>query len=550
MAYEYNPESNRFNLPNPHRVENFILIALVVVLLACGLYAWLEAREGLRSASFAAFRWPFIIGLTLLSYGIWAAVRVMRQLTFYFGRDKPPGLRPDQKLMDTIRQNAVNFPVPKHPTDQLLYRLVPNLVFSPLRVQERARQQFNNSLVLLAIGGCYLIATLGGLAADINGWVNLVFFVLISAFIMSPLIGRRRRMMFGPVHLIVLLALSILGPTALALLGADLPPPPTALNFAALNAFALVVTLAINGLFIAALLFMVMAPARISSANYLSRLSMNAHPRQLVIEFDRMMQELWTEQIPHRVFTRQEPQIEGEAGRFSASVLEESQPVPRSSDSLTFADALQSKEYRFLTIMDLFALLLGSSGAIYLSVNAGDSSASVTGIVIGIQMVLLSLYALTASNFLWRRFEFTSRAYWLQIDGNFQVSNVDYGRTLDDAVKTSKRVITIDDMTMRLWVTDLYSVSFDIDEPRDLIAMAGVQDEAERLGQSLASFAMDQKIFVAPTSMRDAHAISQMASMNATHPTAPQRSLEATKAGAAIQSPVAQSEPPQSDGSA
>jgi hypothetical protein len=339
--------------------------------------------------------------------------------------------------------------------------------------------------------------------------------------------------MFSPVHLIGLLALSILGPTALALLGADLPPPPAILNFAALNAFALLTTLAINALFIAALVRMVMAPARISSANYLSRLSMNAHPRQLVVEFDRMMQELWTEQIPHRVFFREEPQIEGESGRFTAHVLEESQPVPSSSDSLTFASALQTKEYRFLTIMDLFALVLGASGALYLSFSASSETAPLTGIVIGLQMVLLSLYALKASNFLWRRFEFTSRAYWLQIDGNFQLSNVDYGRTLDDAVKTSKRVISIDDMTMRLWVTDLYSVSFDINEPRDLIAMAGVQNEAERLGQALADFAREQKVFVAPTSMRDAHAISQMASMNASHPAA-QRSLEGARAGAAI----------------
>lgn len=533
MAYEYNPDSNRFNLPNPHRVENFILIALAAVLIGCGVYALFEARDGLRAGSFTAFRWPFLIGIALLSYGVWAAVRVMRQLTFYFGRDRPLGFREGQNLMETIRQNAVNFPVPEHPTDQLLYRLVPNLVFSPWRVQLHARHQFNNSLVLLAIGGCYIVAIIGGLAADISGWVNLVFFVLISAFILSPLFRSGRRLMFSPVHLIGLLALSILGPTALALLGADLPPPPAILNFAALNAFALLTTLAINALFIAALLRMVMAPARISSANYLSRLSMNAHPRQLVVEFDRMMQELWTEQIPHRVFFREEPQIEGESGRFTAHVLEESQPVPSSSDSLTFASALQTKEYRFLTIMDLFALVLGASGALYLSFSASSETAPLTGIVIGLQMVLLSLYALKASNFLWRRFEFTSRAYWLQIDGNFQLSNVDYGRTLDDAVKTSKRVISIDDMTMRLWVTDLYSVSFDINEPRDLIAMAGVQNEAERLGQALADFAREQKVFVAPTSMRDAHAISQMASMNASHPAA-QRSLEGARAGAAI----------------
>lgn len=533
MTYEYNPESSRFNLPNPHRVENLILGCLAAVLIITGLYSLYAARGALQAADISGVALPLFIGLPLMGYGVWAVVRVMKQLTFYFGREKPRGFRGDQNLMETIRQNAVAFPVPKHATDQLLYKLVPNLVFSPLRVQERARWQFNNSLVLVAIGVCYLISTIGALAASISGWVNMVFFLLISTFILAPLIARGRRIMFSQIHLVLLLALSIVGPAALALLDADLPQAPAALNFAALNVFALLTALAVNGLFIAALLHMVMVPERISSANYLSRLSMNAHPRQLVVEFDRMLQELWTEQIPNRVFVRQEPSIDGESGHFVANILEESQPVPRDSGSLVFNDAIRLKEYRFLTIMDLFALGLGTIGAIYLSlIAAGVSAAGATGTLIGIQMVALSLYAFTAGNFLWRRFEFSSRAYWLQIDGNFQVSSVDYGRTLDDAVKTSKRVISIDDMTMRLWVTDLYSVCFDIDEPRDLISMAGVQNEAERLGQMLADFAADQKIFVAPTSVRDAQAISEMVTLNAAKPPPARRPDDARAIGA------------------
>ena len=92
------------------------------------------------------------------------------------------------------------------------------------------------------------------------------------------------------------------------------------------------------------------------------------------------------------------------------------------------------------TVLDLLALIMGSGGAIYLTTVSGRADAPIhlTGLLIGFQMVVISLYAFAVSNFLWRRFEFSSRAYWLEIDGNYQQSQVDYGRTLDDTIKTER----------------------------------------------------------------------------------------------------------------
>lgn len=516
MAYEYNPESSRFNLPNPHRIENAVLGALAAVMIVCGLVVLYAAQSALAARDGRTTTLCLLVGLGLLVYGGWSVVRVLRQFTFWFGRDQPGGFRADQNLLETLRQNAIGFLTPSRASDQLLYRMVPNLVFSPRRVQERARQQFNNMLVLAGIGLCYGVSTIGGVAVNISGWVNLLFFILITTFILLPLVERGRRVAFGPLHLIGLLALSILGPTALGLLGGDLPPAPTALNFAVLNMVALASALLLNGLIIVALLHMVMVPERINSANHLARVSMNAHPRQLVVEFDRLMQALWTEKIPNRRVVREEPSLKGRSGHFHANLVEESQPVPRDSGLLRFADALSLREYRFLTVLDLLALVMGSGGALYLTAVSGRAEAPIhlTGLLIGFQMVVISLYAFAVSNFLWRRFEFSSRAYWLEIDGNYQQSQVDYGRTLDDTIKTTKQVVNIEDMTVRLWVADLYSVCFDIDDPRDLISMAGVQDEAERIGRQLEQFAADQRIFVAPSSGRDASSLEQMGALN------------------------------------
>ena len=517
MAYEYNPESSRFNLPNPHRVENVMLAATAAVMLGLGVYGLFMVRDALRAEDLSGVVPGLLVSFFLLWYGAWAALKVGRQLTFYFGRNQPDGLRPDQDLKETIRQNAILFPVPVLATDQLLYRLVPKLVFSPQKVQLRARQQFAHTLVVLVVGLCYLLATIGGVVGAITDWVNWIAFGLLVMAIVLPLTERGRQITYGPKHFIVLLAVSILGPTIATVGDFQVPDFPLDASIAGVNVFILVAGLAINGLFIAALLNLTLQPEKISSINSMQRLSMNAHPRQLVVEFDRLMQDAWTERIPNRIFERVEPTIAGDQGRFRASILEESQPVPRDSGALSFADALSLREYRFLTIIDLAAMIMGASGAVWLItlLGAGISPQQITSALIPGLMVVLSVYGFLAANPLWRRFEFTSRAYWLEIDGNFQASNIDYGRALDDAVRTQKRVINIEDMTMRVWVVDLYSVCFDINEPRDLISMAANGEDAELIGRRLSDFANEQRVFVAPTSTRDRQSLETMASMNA-----------------------------------
>lgn len=517
MAYEYNPESSRFNLPNPHRVENVMLAATAAVMLGLGVYGLFMVRDALRAEDLSGVVPGLLVSFFLLWYGAWAALKVGRQLTFYFGRNQPDGLRPDQDLKETIRQNAILFPVPVLATDQLLYRLVPKLVFSPQKVQLRARQQFAHTLVVLVLGLCYLLATIGGVVGAITDWVNWIAFGLLVMVIVLPLTERGRQITYGPKHFIVLLAVSILGPTIATVGDFQVPDFPLDASIAGVNVFILVAGLAINGLFIAALLNLTLQPEKISSINSMQRLSMNAHPRQLVVEFDRLMQDAWTERIPNRIFERVEPTIAGDQGRFRASILEESQPVPRDSGALSFPDALSLREYRFLTIIDLAAMIMGASGAVWLItlLGGGISPQQITSALIPGLMVVLSVYGFLAANPLWRRFEFTSRAYWLEIDGNFQASNIDYGRALDDAVRTQKRVINIEDMTMRVWVVDLYSVCFDINEPRDLISMAANGEDAELIGRRLSDFANEQRVFVAPTSTRDRQSLETMASMNA-----------------------------------
>jgi len=514
MSYEYNPDSHRFNLPNPHRVENGILFAAAAITLILGVIALISARAPLVAGQAGAAVWPGLAGIALLAYGLWCLWRGLSQLTFYFGREQPRALRKDQNLRETLRQNAIEFPTPKSAIDQLLYRLVPDLVFSPLRVQLRAREQFNNGLVVVVLLLCFGIALFGAPGPGARDWVAVVFFGLAVYFVLAALITPLRRVQFGPVRLGLLLALSIVGPAGLAFHGITLPPLGGAVHFQWLAWTLLGSALVANLLFLAALFRHTLRPERISMANVLATVSMNAHPRQLVVEFDREMQALWTEQIPNRPQLRVEPKIAGDAGHFSGEVLEETQPVPASDARLGFADAWRLREYRYLLLLDIYALICAiGGGSLVLSGTLGSAIAP-NALLIGANLVIVSLYAFVVSNFMWRRFEFHSRAYWLQLDGNYQTSNVDYGRLIDDAVKTRKQVVNIEDMTLRVWVADLYSVSFGPDEPRDLISMSGVQDEAQRLCDHLREFAESQRVFVAPSSSRDLDSVTRLDALN------------------------------------
>src|SRR5690349_19623521 len=127
---------------------------------------------------------------------------------------------------------------------------------------------------------------------------------------------------------------------------------------------------------------------------------------------------------------------------------------------------------------------------------------------------LISLYCLRSSRYLWRRFRFTSRLYWLEMQGNYQVSNVDFGNVVQDRFRSQKTVTNVEDMTLRMWVADIDSVCYGRDRERFIVGLAGNSSEAQRLAQHLAAFARSQAVIVSPTSERDAQRAGQMNEMN------------------------------------
>jgi hypothetical protein len=173
MGYEFNPQSQRFDVPNPHRVENLFLAVGALFLIASGFASLYLARERItdpsQSGSWAALAAAILTlfaGFTLVTWILW-------QLRFYFGREQPSSLAPSmtptqtgesreaRDLTETIRQNAFHYDVPVSGIDQLLYTWMPDLIFSPPPLQKIARAQFRNLLAFAAIFISALIAVFG-----------------------------------------------------------------------------------------------------------------------------------------------------------------------------------------------------------------------------------------------------------------------------------------------------------------------------------------------------------------------------------------------------
>jgi hypothetical protein len=267
------------------------------------------------------------------------------------------------------------------------------------------------------------------------------------------------------------------------------------------------------------LLFTVMTqtlrPTTISMANHLEIVSFNGAPNQLLLHYARTLQELWIEKIPNRRYIAQVPSADGTRGAFTGESLEESQPVPTEAGPLTLEYCLTSREYRWLLAIVSMALLFIAGTAALSLAAVLKWPAGAANLIAGAGICfLLALYCLRSSQYLWRRFRFTSRLYWLEMQGNYQVSSVDFGNLVQDRFKSQKAVTNIEDMTLRVWVADLDSVCYGRNRERFIVGLAGNAKEAQHLAQHLADFARSQAVIVSPTSGRDVERANQIAEMN------------------------------------
>jgi zinc-ribbon domain len=527
VSYEYNPASSRFEIANPHRVENAFLFLASAVNAAFAAFALVEARVALASSLSNKALAPIAIAAILLAVGIGFAVAGLRQLRFFFGRNQPAGLvtelpagtegQPDdsRELRDTLRQNAIKYRVPTGALDNLLYSLAADLVFSPGRTQRLARTAFHNTVVLAFLLACFAWSVIGTHSAGVRDWLG-VLYLAIAVYVLRPS-GLRGdgATAVSPRVVIALVILGVIAPVVLPhILGDARMPLAAALRGQWLLFAVLGCGLTASGLLLTAVLAQQVKPNQIAMAQSLQTLSMNAPPNQIVLEFDRVMQRGWTEQIPNRTYLRTVPRTDGTSGPFDGHAIEETQPVPQDNEALSLTRCLSMREYRWLFLLDIFALCLAVLGGWLLLAFAEEPSAYWQA-ALGAALLYIAYASFALGNQLWRRFEFTSRVYWLEMQGNYQRAKSSVGVVLHDRVKTEKELVTVEDMTLRVWVAELDSVCFGPDAERSLMSIRGLPDEAAKLSAYLADFARGQATVIAPEASVDRERLDAMSRVNA-----------------------------------
>lgn len=535
MSYDYNSQDNRFDFPNPYRIENLFYFGAAGILSLGGILLLIASRESLGSGSFVAMT-PLTIGVILLVKGLIYAAQAMSRLRFFFGRGQPSSmaqeLTQDQvgttqaatTIKELLRHNSLNFPEPTGPLNGALYSVIPNLIYAPMRIQWVAQRQFQNALAILVTLVALGISMIGAGHAAI-AWLGIFFFCMALFLLIKPLeLGAYGQSSLGFKGLIGLILMAILGPVLIPLVSKGVSAPAW-LPGMGQAAFLLVVSECAIGLFFLAVINQTLkTPPQASMAVVQGTLTMNSHPKQVLDELERRMQEQWVASLPNRRYTRVIPEVllNAQSGSFVGDLLEETQPVPRSEmQFLTMTSCFTEPRYRWLgwlnsygLIMMILSIAAMTLFALRFYTASGFDESTVVFATLGFSLLILGNFCFRAGNVLWGRFDFLSKLIWVEMKGNYQSAQMDYGNQFTDRIKTQKQVINIESMTLRVWVVEVETVAFGKDSPRSILGMRGMHDEAAALHNHLTQFGQQQSMIVAPTSEVDLQRAQALGVMN------------------------------------
>ena len=534
MSYEYGSDSKRLELPNPYRLQNRLLWVCAVLLTAAGVLSLLWAQRAIEASALRLAAAPLLAGLLLLGAGIAAAATAATRLRFFFGRGRPASLAPDippgatggspaaDAVKELLRQGGLTYPEPQGAIEGLLYHWAPRLITAPNEVQLIARRTMFNLLAIAAtlVSFAFSWSVFGN--AVTRPWISLLYFAFGLVFLLRPVLSQHKARVTS-MSLVGLIAVAILGPVAIGLVAAKLPP---------LGAFTLdtqtFVMLATA--LVACTLAMVAILAQVDEAPQTrasveqQRLSMNAPPQTLMDELDRTMQSSWTERIPNRRYARIDPVISvataaaTPAGNFAGELFEESQPLPISGTAApTLASAFAAPRHRALLLLDLYATVLvvvaiAMTLAFVRGFDAGAPWQENRYSLVGTSAILafVAAFCFQASARLWGRFNFESVLTWVEMVGSFQTSRIGTGNNFTSRMNTENDVVRTEAMTLRVWRARVESVVFGKDEARQVTAMFSTEMEAKALAAELMQFARGQSVLVAPFSGEDEKRIAAL----------------------------------------
>ena len=527
MSYEFNPESQTLELDNPYRVENAALLVSSLFLVICGFAALFIVRARLSQHIDGLSAGAIVLAVVLLMLGIGLGAAALRQLKFYFGRNRPESLAPtlqsDQSgnspqagfYKEMLRQSALTFEEPRGAINNVLYTALPQLIFAPRVIQRIAQQQFQTLLALATIFLFFVISLVLAGTPTATGWVGIVY-AAISYYFISPL--RRSTSSVSQISqggeigngtLVIFATLSIVGTVFLTMFSKNLPD---------LGGFAIngVLCLSLLATMVALLIFGLAlknqlqgAPQEVGVGRVVESMTMNAHPNKVIEELDRKLIAEWFSRIPNRKYTRTEPQVSGKQGQFGAEIFEETQPQPKSNNTAQGSmHAFEEPYFRWLAVLSwysTFSFFAGGISALLAMHSMLDGQAYGSTLTGALALIAIGMFSRGCAHLLWGRFDFSSTLIWVELNGSYESASMQIGNQITGNVQTSKSVINIESMTIKVWVSEIESVIFGKDSWRQVIRMRGLQAKADEMAATLKSFGEAKSMIVAPTTTADLH---------------------------------------------
>lgn len=544
MSYEYGTGQQGLDYPNPYRIENIVLMIRSGIFTVSAIILLFMAKSNLDDNNYINLVINLLAATGFIYGTLSTGYRITKQLRVYFGRGQPNGLAHEwgveqegstessQKLRETIRHGALVFAAPQGGLNGILYAYFKNLIVAPQELKNLTHHIFSNIVKLLIVLAMFALSSFFTIGSSTSGWLGLYFFIVTFFLILRSVFKEDNidtRLSLNAFW--SLFACSLIVPIGLIVLSKYHPLPDISQwNFGMQSFFIVIFTIIGELLAFRALYLQLDTPTGITTAYEQDSISFNAPPAQINLEIERKLQNEWIAAIPNRSYAKQTPHIgSNKSGHFTGQIIQETQPmVPHALEGQQDLNkVLARSRTKMLFIIDMLSLsfnVFATIGILYalfsMQSDENPTMLSLVWLPLFIRMLVLSVYWIKITHNLWGRFDFESKVYVFEYEGNYSTASMNFGNQFKDTIQSKKDIVNIESMTLRVWVTHMRTVVFGhgIDSennPRRILSMIGLKDESRAWVQHLREFATNQSMMLLPNQNEDMARLASLSQMNA-----------------------------------
>lgn len=528
MTYEFTAGDSIANdVPNPYKIENVFLLVASLGLAGAAVSVLMAARTYFQGEDLKLAGATLLLATVLLGASAKFLIQALSHLRFFLGRKHPRGLATElathkfglgkgaEKVMETMRDGSIEFPEPHGALNGLLYTIIKPLITAPPPLQVAAVQHFHALVGMIALLLSMLVSYIFAAGSEYEGVVSWFYLPLSGLSIASPFLKKAKQttdankavdsnaMMWKLFGLIVF---AVVGPVAIPHHLPAYHVPPMWIAPALMVATSAVASI----MFLGSLFSKLDDVAQTSVSCERALVSMNCHPAQLWMKLSSDFQTQWVRNIPNRAYANVPPgATASDRDRFQGYILEETQPTPFNNIGEDSArQAIKDKHTRWLialSVWGMFVSLAGAAVAAFFAPQFDEMEMMEVSriILITIALTATATLAFQIGHMLWSRMYFKSRLVLVAFEGTYHDAELRVGNQFTGNMQSRSTITRIEDANLRVWVTDIVSVTFGKEEKRFIMAMAPADGYAQSTMAGLREFASNQSSIAMPTAPAD-----------------------------------------------